>query len=170
MTRSSTHTLSNFSALRNPKFLRELNAVFEPENIFHKMGLVVETRPKNWFLYDYDTEYNENHYGYGNAAATPVPNVLEPEFGPLQSIPVQWNPSLAAPTSPALASGHLDATKYAASPMGAEYLDEKPSASILARMSTPPQRPFTNLTNRVPFSPLLPNEPEILAKEAVRLI
>ncbi|KAJ2929815.1 hypothetical protein H1R20_g7279, partial [Candolleomyces eurysporus] len=107
-----------FSALRNPVFLRELTAVFEPEHIFHRKGLVVETRPKNWFLYDYDTEYNEDYYGYDNAAATPAPGTLEPEIGPLQSIPVKSNPSLAPPTSPALASSSLDAIKFAASPMG----------------------------------------------------
>ncbi|KAJ2923324.1 hypothetical protein H1R20_g13769, partial [Candolleomyces eurysporus] len=159
-----------FSALRNPVFLRELNAVFEPEHIFQRMGLVVETRPKNWFLYDYDTEYNEDYYGYDNAVATPTPDILEPELEPLQSIPVKSNPSLAAPTSLALASSSLDAIRFAASPMGTEDLDEKQSASILAIKSMSPQRPFTNLTNRAPFLPSLPNEPEILAKEAVCLI
>ncbi|KAJ2914744.1 hypothetical protein MD484_g5663, partial [Candolleomyces efflorescens] len=135
MTRSSTHTLSNSPALRNNAFLQELGAVFEPENLFQKMGLIVEARSKNWYLYE-DTGYSEEEYSGTNHTATPIAGTrLESELGSLQSIS-SIDTLRSLPASPVLAFSPL------VSGLETSHHQDKPS-TIFSKTRTSLQDPFT---------------------------
>lgn len=42
------------AAIYDKGFTEELNAVYNPENLFQKLGIIVQPRPRNWYWYDHD--------------------------------------------------------------------------------------------------------------------